>query len=117
MLGYESPVSILSGKIHANSGNQFHIFNSFSIDLWIIFCITIIIVAICEHYLHIQTTFSFIKFIFKLLSSIFYLIIRFLNQDSMKFSRICCFKHLLNSFPKLRTKNEPIVSEREPLIV
>ena len=95
MLGFGSPVSILSGKIFANTGNQFSVFNAFPPDLWIIFGITLIIVAIFEIFLHLKAKHSLLTFIIEILSNLFYFIIRFLNQNSNKYSRICCIKHLI----------------------
>ena len=95
MVGYGSLISILSGKIFANTGNQFNIFNSFPIDLWIIFAITLIIVAIFEIFLHFKARYSLVTFLIEIFSNLFYFLIRFLNQDSNKYSRICCLKHLI----------------------
>ena len=95
MLGYGSPIAILSGKIFANTGNQFNIFNSLPTDLWIVFGSTLIIVATFEIFLHFQVKHSLLTFIMEILSNLFNLIIRFLNQNSNKYSRFCCSKHLI----------------------
>ena len=95
LLGYGSAISILSGRIHANTGNAFYIFNSFTANIWLIFGFMLIIVAIFEQLLHLNTRFSLFAFIFKILSSTYYLLITFLNQNSQKYSRICCSKHLI----------------------
>ena len=93
-LGHASPVSILSGRIYANTGYQFNIFDCFPTELWIAFGLSLIVVAICEEILHLKSKYSFIKLIITILSNIFTFIICFLNQNSKKFSNICCISHL-----------------------
>ena len=95
ILGYGSPISILSGKIHSNTGNVFHIFDSFSTELWIAFGLSLIIVSICEQIFHSKTKYSFLALIMKIFDNIFSLIMRFLNQNLKKFTNICCISHLL----------------------
>ena len=95
IVGYGSPISILSGKIFANTGNQFNVFKSFTTDLWIMFSITLITVAFFEIFLHFQDKHSLFSFIIKIFSNLFHFIIRFLNQNSKKYLRICCSKHLI----------------------
>ena len=95
MLGYGSPISILSGKILANTGNQFNVFKSFSTDLWISFSLTLIVESIFEIFVHFKIEHSCLTFIIEIFSNLFNLIIRFVNQNSNKYSRICCSKHLI----------------------
>ena len=106
MLEYGSSISILSGKIFANTGNQFNIFNSLPTDLWIIFGITLLIVAIFEIFLHFQVKDSLFSFIIKIFSNLFNLIISFLNQNSNKYSRFCCSKHLILNLKENRNRKE-----------
>ena len=96
IIHYSNTISILSGKIYANTGNSFSLFSSFSTDLWIIFGISLIIVAILNPILHlISEITSFLKLWVQVSKNLFTLVMYFFSQSSQNFSRICCAKHLL----------------------
>ena len=95
LLGYGSLVSILSGRIYANTGNEFNIFDCFSTELWIVFGLSLIIVAIFEEILHFRTKYSFLTLIITIFNNMYTFMMIFLNQNSKRISCICCISHLL----------------------
>ena len=49
---FGNAITILSGKILADNGNRFSITSSFSLEIWLLFCALLILVAICKQILH-----------------------------------------------------------------
>ena len=96
ILDYSNTISILSGKIYANTGNSFSFFSSFTADMWIIFGLSLIIVAILNSVLHsLSETTSFLPLLIQIFEIFFTLVMYFFSQSSPNLSRICCTKHLL----------------------
>ena len=91
LLGYINRISILSGKITDNSFESFNVFESFPIELWIIYGSLILVVAIISEILHLNSYPSLMK----ILDNYFGLIMQFLSQSQKYFTRICCIKHIL----------------------
>ena len=90
-LGYGSPISIFSGRIHENSNkNDFHVFNTFSFDLWIAIVLTLITLSFVDKIISYQVKRRAILVI--LLCYIKLL----LAQDSRYFIRRSNFKILLS---------------------
>ena len=52
--GFGNAITILSGKILANNANGLSILSSFSSDIWLSFCIVIVVIAICYRILHME---------------------------------------------------------------
>ena len=96
IMAYSSSIAILSGKIYAKTGNNFSLFSSFTGDLWILFGLSLIIVANINTLLHLfEKPLTFSSFLISFLKNLFELLMDFYLQSSQNFSRICCAKHLL----------------------
>ena len=88
-LGYSSPIAILSGRISEHSiQNGFHVFETFSMSVWICIMISIIVVVIIEHYMHKVPIENLVFRIILAYSCM-------LGQSSRQLARYCCFKHLI----------------------
>ena len=97
MLFNGNPITILSGKILANSGNGFSIMSSFSIKLWLLFCVMLIVIAIFDRILYENynsRNFTFTKFVVGVLGDLLKLWAVFINQSN-QFGNNCCVKHLI----------------------
>ena len=92
-LYFANAITILSGKIFANSGNGFSIMSSFSLEIWLILCAMIIIIAICTKTLH-KEYFKWILYLVGVVGSFMKLWAVFINQSN-QFGNICCVKHLI----------------------
>ena len=89
ILGYSSPISILYGKISRNTiHNDFHVFNTFSMDVWISIGMSIILIAIVDYYIHRITIDLLVSRIISAYASL-------LGQGSRHLDNYCCVKHLL----------------------
>ena len=48
-ISYGNALTIFTGKLLANNGDMFAIFNSFSSDIWLIFSVMLVISSICKN--------------------------------------------------------------------
>ena len=88
-IGHSSPVAIFSGRIAQKTlQNDFHIFKTFSLDVWTAIIISIIIVAITDCIMHEKTIGIFIDNIISSYSSM-------LGQGSQHYTNYCCVKHVI----------------------
>ena len=88
-IGFSSPLSILSGRISEHSiQNDFHVFKTFSMSVWIFIIISIIVISTIEYHLHKVHIENLLYRIILAYSAI-------LGQSSRQLVRYCCFKHLI----------------------
>ena len=92
ILGYSNRISILSGKIEDYSFKSFNVFESFSLELWTIYGFLLILVAITNEVIHIN---SLVPSLVRIVDNYFALIMQFLSQSQKYFTRICCIKHIV----------------------
>ena len=90
---FANAITILSGKILANSESGFSILESFSLKLWLLLCAILIVVAICHRILHKENS-SWIWYILDMFGHFSKLWFVFINQSN-QFTNICCVKHLI----------------------
>ena len=89
LLGYSSPLSILSGRISENTiHNDFHVFNTLSLGVWTVIVLSIILIAIVDHHLHKVPSEN-------LVSRIILTYTYMLGQSSRHLKKYCCLKHML----------------------
>ena len=94
ILSYTNVISILSGQIFDNSHNSIKIFDTFTLELWIIFAILLLLVAIVSEVIYmIQTKSFFTLSSLKMAEKYFVFIMQFLCQPHKYFTRIFCSKH------------------------
>ena len=94
ILSYTNVISILSGQIFDNSHNSIKIFDTFTWELWTIFAILLLLVAIVSEVIYmIQTKSFFTLSSLKMAEKYFVFIMQFLCQPHKYFTRICCSKH------------------------
>ena len=88
-IGFSSPLSILSGRISENTiRNDFHVFETFSMSVWICIMISIILISTIEYHIHKVHKKNLVYRIILAYSAI-------LGQSSRELARYCCFKHLI----------------------
>ena len=99
ILDYSNTISILSGKIYANTGNSFSLFSSFSTDLWIIFVLSLIIVSMINTLLHLLSdTTSLISLLIQVFENLFNLVIYFFSQSLRNFFQNLLYKTFITKF-------------------
>ena len=97
ILGYSYAITIFSGKIYDHSPNVFHVFDRFSFELWTIYAIMLLLVAIVSEVIDKNSILA-IASILKMFDNYFALMMQFLSQPQKYFKRICCTKHyVMNS--------------------
>ena len=90
---FGNAITILTGKILANNGNEFMLLSSFSLKLWLTLCAMLIVISICNSILHKEYS----KWTFHLVGVVGHFMklwVVFINQ-SIQFGNICCVKHLI----------------------
>ena len=91
MMGYGSPIAILSGKIPKHSlQNEFQVFDTFSSNVWLMLFLSVLIVGLINYFVHnSKWKFNFI------LSSMIQIYKSALVQHVKQFGRVCCSKHII----------------------
>ena len=92
MLAYSNVISILSGMIYDNSRNSINVFDSFPLEMWIIFGSLLLLVSIISEIIHTKFFFTFTSLVV-ITDNYFALIMQLLSQGQEYFTRICCIKH------------------------
>ena len=101
ILGYTNVISMLSGIIYDNSRKSITVFDSFPLQMWIIFGFLLLLVAIISEVIHTKSIFTFTS-LMVITDNYLALIMQFLNQGQEYFTRICCIKHhVMNSMALL----------------
>ena len=88
-----NPITILSGRILANSGNRTLLISTFSLEIWISFVCSATLIAIwnsIQHKEYSKWTFDLVDIV----DHIFKLLVVSINQSN-QFGNICCVKHLI----------------------
>ena len=89
MLGYSSPVAILTGRLSARSvQSQFQVFNTFSLGVWFGIVVSIVTIGIISNLLHDSHWKNVISNIINIYQLMF-------GQSVDQYSRICCVKHTI----------------------
>ena len=91
LLGYSNRISILSGKISDNSFKSSNVFETFPLELWTIYGLLLIVVAIGSEILHLNSYPSLVRIV----DNYFGLIMQILSQSQKYFTRVCCIKHIV----------------------
>ena len=92
ILGYTNVISILSGKIFDKSDNSFNMLGTFTLEMWTIYAILLLLVAIVSEVIHMKSVLRFLSVV-RIGNNYFNLIMQFLRQPQEYFTRICCIKH------------------------
>ena len=102
ILGYTNVISILSGQIFDNSNNSINLFDTFTLEMWTIYAILLLLVAIVSEVIHMKSVLRFSSVV-TMADNYFALIMAFLNQAQEYFTRICCLKHYVMNTTTLIT--------------
>ena len=94
ILGYTNVISILSGKIFDKSDNSFNMLGTFTLEMWTIYAILLLLVAIISEVIHMKSVLRFSSVV-RMAEKYFDLIMQFLRQPHKYFTRICCIKHFV----------------------
>ena len=90
---FGNAITILSGKTLANNANGLSILSSFSSDIWLSFCLVIVVMTICNRILHMEYS-KWTIYLLGVLGQFMKLWAVFINQ-SIQLANICCVKHLI----------------------
>ena len=90
-LGYSSPVAIMSGGLSQHSiQNEFQVFNTFPLDIWIVSLVFVLLVGFVNNYMH-DCNWKFNDIILSITQSYEILF----GQSVKQFSRVCCSKQTI----------------------